>query len=54
MSPEGAEEMLLSLDRVSDRIDTLAEFRGRLKEAGFEGIFSPYWYEMYAVLVASR
>lgn len=54
MSPEEAEEMLLSLERLSDRIDTLAEFRGRLKEAGFERIFSPYWYEMYAVLVASR
>ena len=54
MSPEEAEEMLLSLDRVSERLDTLSVFRERLNEAGFKRTFCPYWYEMYAVLVASR
>jgi len=54
LSPEEAEEMLLSLDRVYERLDTLVEFRERLKKAEFKRIFSPYWYEMYVVLVASR
>lgn len=52
LSAEEAEEMLVSLDRIHGKLDTLPTFRERLKEAGFERIFCPYWYEMYAVFVA--
>lgn len=52
MSPSETEEMLLSFDRVYDRIDSLPELKERLKGVGFDRIFSPYWYEMYAVVVA--
>lgn len=54
LSSDEAEEMLLSLDKVYERLETLSELRERLNEAGFKRIFCPYWYEMYAVPVASR
>ena len=54
LSPEEAEEMLLSLDRAYERLDTLVEFRERLKKVEFKRIFCPYWHKIYVVLVASR
>jgi ubiquinone/menaquinone biosynthesis C-methylase UbiE len=54
MSPEETEEMLRSFDNVYERIETLVEVRNRLEEVGFYRILCPYWYEMYAVVVASR
>ncbi|MEL4304554.1 class I SAM-dependent methyltransferase [Methanococcoides sp. LMO-2] len=53
MSPAEVEEMLLSLDRIYGRIDTIPELKEKLKAAGFENVFCPYWYELYAVVVAS-
>lgn len=49
-----AEEMLGTFGQVRERIDTPGKFRERLEEAGFERIFCPYWYEMYAVFIACR
>ncbi len=49
-----AEEMIGTFDDVRERIDTPEKFGERLEEAGFERIFCPYWYEMYAVFVACK
>lgn len=54
LTVQEAEEMLGTFDEVQERIDTPGKFRERLEEAGFERIFCPYWYEMYAVFVACR
>jgi tRNA (cmo5U34)-methyltransferase len=54
LTVQEAEEMLGTFDDVRERIDTPRKFGERLEEAGFERIFCPYWYEMYAVFVARQ
>ena len=54
LSSQEAEEMLLSMDSIYENLDTLTEFKEKLKKSGFKQIFCPYWYEMYAVLVAVK
>jgi tRNA (cmo5U34)-methyltransferase len=53
MDGEWAEVMIASRDDVLDRLPTLAAFREMLEGAGFSRVFVPYWYELYAVVVAS-
>ncbi|AKB26696.1 Methyltransferase [Methanosarcina sp. MTP4] len=54
LTVQEAEEMLQTFDDIQEKIDTHKRFRERMEEAGFERIFCPYWYEMYAVFVARR
>ncbi|WP_440954034.1 class I SAM-dependent methyltransferase [Methanosarcina sp. Mfa9] len=54
LTVQEAEEMLQTFDDIQEKIDTPKRFRERMEEAGFERIFCPYWYEMYAVFVARR
>jgi tRNA (cmo5U34)-methyltransferase len=54
LTVQEAEEMLQTFDDIQEKIDTPERFRERMEEAGFERIFCPYWYEMYAVFVARR
>ncbi len=49
---EEADAMISSRDTIYDNIPTLEEFRGMLQRAGFGRLLTPYWYEMYAVVVA--
>jgi tRNA (cmo5U34)-methyltransferase len=51
-SPAEADAMISSRDTVYDNISTLEEFRGMLQRAGFGRLLTPYWYEMYAIVVA--
>ncbi len=48
-----ADVMIASRDDILDKIPTLAGFGEMLEGAGFSRVFVPYWYELYAVVVAS-
>jgi len=49
---EEADAMIASRDDILHQIPTLAVFRDMLKDAGFSRVLVPYWYELYAVVVA--
>lgn len=53
MDGEWADVMIASRDGVLDHIPTLTDFGEMLEEAGFSRVLVPYWYELYAVVVAS-
>jgi tRNA (cmo5U34)-methyltransferase len=52
MDREEADAMIASRDEILDQVPTLAVFRDMLRDAGFSRVLIPYWYELYAVMVA--
>lgn len=51
---EDKELMISSFDEAIPILSTVPEYISMLEEAGFDRALCPYWYEMYAVLVAFR
>ncbi|HDR73226.1 MAG TPA: class I SAM-dependent methyltransferase [Methanoculleus sp.] len=49
---EEADAMIASRDDILHQVPTLAVFKDMLRDAGFSRVLIPYWYELYAVVVA--
>lgn len=53
--PEEDEELMISsYDEAIPILSTVSEYVSMLEESGFDRALCPYWYEMYAVLVAFK
>ncbi|MDT8357774.1 MAG: class I SAM-dependent methyltransferase [Methanomicrobiaceae archaeon] len=54
LSEEEEELMISSFDEAIPILSTVSGYLSLLEEAGFDRVLCPYWYEMYAVLVAFK
>ena len=54
LSEEDEDLMISSFDEAVPNISTVSGYISLLEETGFDRVLCPYWYEMYAVLVAFK